>query len=353
MRRPLSSRNPVFYFVIVKLRRFARRIKWWFGTQTFAKTISQTSLAHSVYKHNLALIRDRDRGVAHQHNNNKIENLKIAIGKLDSIIIRPGETFSFCYLVGNATRRKGYGEARVFSNGEVITGIGGGLCKLTVLIHWLCLHSPLTVTEYHSHSFEPFPDDEGAVPSGYGPTLFYNYLDYQCLNSTDYIFQFRFWIENECLHGDLRVDTALPYRYHVFEKNNRFSKVDEQFYRCKEIWRQKYCITGELLETQLVQKNNVRVKYVPDEREGSHGVLIRNPYAHSRNKYVRACFGCGASPGIQGKRLHRRYRYRPFCLRLSKIFSNVLEGKHKASCLSPEVFSNYLESKNEASRIRL
>lgn len=39
---------------------------------------------------------------------NKITNLKIAAGHLNSILIKPGETFSFCKLVGLPTRRKGY-----------------------------------------------------------------------------------------------------------------------------------------------------------------------------------------------------------------------------------------------------
>jgi len=198
---------------------------------------------------------------------NKVENLKIAIQKLNGIIIRPGETFSLCYLVGRATRRKGYLEANTLSNGKVAVKVGGGLCKLPILINWICLHSPLTVVECHQHSFDPFPDEPGIVPSGSGPTFFYNYLDYQFKNNTSHTFQLLFWQENEYLHGDLRVDTELPHKYQVFEANDRFVKVEGNFYRRYEVWRHKYDTKSqtEPIETQLIQENNSLVKYIPDD----------------------------------------------------------------------------------------
>jgi len=263
MRRPISSINPVFYFIVVKLRRFIRRMKWWFGNQKFAKTISAGPLKYRVYKHRLVSIRLGDPILQ----KNKVQNLKIAINNLNGIIIHPGETFSLCYLIGCATKRKGYLEANTLSNGKVSVKIGGGLCKLPILINWICLHSPLTVVECHQHSFDPFPDEAGVIPSGSGPTFFYNYLDYQFKNNTNYTFQFLFSQENEYLNGDLRTDTELPYRYHVFEANDRFVKAGENFYRKTEIWRQKYDVKlhAEPIETQLIQKNNALVKYIPSE----------------------------------------------------------------------------------------
>lgn len=266
MRRPLSSLNPVFYFIIVKLRRFARYFKWWFGGQDFANTISKDCLGYRVYKHQSVLIRKLgDSDLALQYN--KVENLKIAIKRLSGIIIKPGETFSFCYLVGLATRNKGYLNGMLLSNGEAKAGVGGGLCQIANLIHWLCLHSPLTISERHHHSYDPFPDDGRVVPFGSGATIFYNYVDYQFKNNTDYTFQLLFWLDKKCINGDLRINIELPYKYHVFEKNHHFVKAGEHFYRRNELWRKKYYKkgSGEVIETELIQKNNSLVKYIPDE----------------------------------------------------------------------------------------
>lgn len=266
MRRPVSSLNPVFYFISVRLRCFARRCKWWAGGQKFAKTIVAEPLQHRVYKHQSVLVRKLgDSDLTLQYN--KVENLKIAVKKLSGILIRPGEEFSFCQLVGCPTRRKGYLDGMLLLNGEAIAGVGGGLCQIANLIHWLCLHSPLTVTERHHHAFDPFPDDGRVVPFGSGATIFYNYLDYQFKNNTDHTYQLLFWLDQKCINGDLRIDMELPYKYHVFEKNHHFIKSGESFYRRNELWREKYYKkgNGEVIETEFLQKNNALVKYVPDE----------------------------------------------------------------------------------------
>lgn len=266
MRRPLSSLHPVLYHVSVALRQTARSLRWLSQRRKFARTVLDERLMYSVYKHQSQLIRKLgDVDMTLQHN--KVENLKIAVKKLDGIVIKPGETFSFCYLVGRPTRKKGYLEGMMLSNGEAVSGIGGGLCQIANLIHWLCLHSPLTVTERHHHSFDVFPDNGRVVPFGSGATIFYNYMDYQFTNNTERMFQLAFWFDQKCLHGDLRVDAELPYKYHVFEKEHKFTKEGDLFYRHNELWREKYSKegSGDVLETELLQTNNALVKYTPEE----------------------------------------------------------------------------------------
>ena len=76
-----------------------------------------------------------------QHN--KVRNLELASGRVDGILIAPGETFSFNKVVGNCTRRKGYVEGMKLSNGDAEAGVGGGICQLANLLHWMFLHAPL------------------------------------------------------------------------------------------------------------------------------------------------------------------------------------------------------------------
>lgn len=264
MRRPISSYHPIFSFAIVKLRRLSRRILWHLPGRRYAKTFLSENLEHRVYRHHSVLIRklgDVDMRLQH----NKVINLKLAVPKLDGILVRPGETFSFYRLLGPATRYRGYVNAMLLSGGEAVEGIGGGLCQLSNLIHWICLHSPLTVTERHHHSFDPFPDSGRVVPFGSGATVFYNYRDYQFTNNTSNTFQLRIWLDEKRIWGDLRTDEEPGYKYHVFEKNHRFVKVGKEFYRRNELWREKYIKrTGEAVEAELLQKSNSLVKYTPN-----------------------------------------------------------------------------------------
>ncbi|MDR1820847.1 MAG: VanW family protein, partial [Oscillospiraceae bacterium] len=126
MRRSFSSLNPVFRFISVHLRRTARRVQWQLGGAKYAKTHAKAPLPYRVYKHQSVLIRRLgETDVQLQYN--KAVNLKLAVKKLDGILIHPGETFSFWKTVGCPSRRKGYLEGVMLSNGEAVPGVGGGL----------------------------------------------------------------------------------------------------------------------------------------------------------------------------------------------------------------------------------
>ncbi len=265
MRKPLSSYNIVFYKTAVAVRCLGRRLRWGLESGSYAKERTDEKLPYRVYKHQSVLVRrlgDADLQLQY----NKVTNIKLAIGRLSGLLIRPGETFSFFYLVGNTTKRKGYLEGMLLSNGEARKGIGGGICQIANLIHWLCLHSPLTVTERHHHGFDPFPDSGRVVPFGSGASLFYNYVDYQFRNDTPHTFQLLFWLDDKCLNGDLRVEEELPYTFHIQEREHEFVRCGDSFYRKNELWQNKIkkIGSGDLLESQCIQRNLSLVKYIPD-----------------------------------------------------------------------------------------
>ncbi|WP_368659100.1 VanW family protein [Budvicia aquatica] len=62
------------------------------------------------------------------------------------------------------SRERGFVEGMELSFGEARSGIGGGICQLSNLIHWMAMHSPLVVIERANHSFDPFPDEGGCCP---------------------------------------------------------------------------------------------------------------------------------------------------------------------------------------------
>lgn len=55
-------------------------------------------------------------------------NIKLAVDKLDGVVLYPGETFSYWRLVGKPTREKGYLEGMVLFLGRIGSDVGGGLC---------------------------------------------------------------------------------------------------------------------------------------------------------------------------------------------------------------------------------
>lgn len=257
--------HPLFYTISVWEKRVRRWLSWHWDGRNYCVVKSSERLPFRVKKHQSVLLRKLGHSEM-QWQYNKIRNLELAIKNIDGIIIKPGETFSFCKLVGLPTKKKGYLEGMELSRGEARPGTGGGICQIANLIHWLVLHSPLTVTERHHHSFDPFPDEGRVLPFGSGATVFYNYLDYQVTNFTLHTFQLNLWMTERLLEGELRIDEELDYAYHVEERNHEFIHSEGKYFRKNEIWRNKIHKhkSGLLLATELITKNCAEVKYIPD-----------------------------------------------------------------------------------------
>ncbi len=272
-RKLLSQRHPFFYFLAVEIRRLHRIVQWYSNGKKYCYQKSTSPLPFRIKKHQSVLLKKLgDSDMQWQYN--KITNLRVAIRQLDGILIQPGEHFSFCKLVGRPHQRKGYLPGMELSFGKARAGIGGGLCQLSNLIHWLVIHSPLTVTERHHHSFDPFPDEGRVLPFGSGATIFYNYRDYQFTNNTLHTFQLRLWLSEKHLEGELRINHELEYAYHVVEKDHQFLRIQGEFYRKNEIWRNKILKfkSGKIIDRELVTQNFARVSYTPlhfiDTEEG-------------------------------------------------------------------------------------
>ncbi len=228
----------------------------------FAHERSDSFLPVSIYKHN-SLIRRRLGNVEMQLQENKAVNLSLAAPKLNRILIKPGQTFSFWHLVGNASSKRGFKEGLTITAGHPTKGIGGGMCQLTNLIHWMVLHTDLTVTELHHHDrFDLFPDFNRQVPFGTGTSILYNYLDYQVKNETDLTYQLMISVNEEYLCGEIRADKSQPFTYHIKSQNEFFTKESDGVYRNGEVIRVKIDpVTGNHIESQLLRKNHAKVAY--------------------------------------------------------------------------------------------
>ena len=118
-----------------------------------------------------------------QHN--KVVNLRLAAARVDRVLIAPGRDLlvqqgrrQLHPSEGLSSRACGSPTARPTS------GVGGGICQLANLLHWMVLHSPLTVVERSEHSFDPFPDNGRVLPWGVGCSIAYNYVDLVVRNDT-------------------------------------------------------------------------------------------------------------------------------------------------------------------------
>ena len=180
-RKLFCQLNPVCYRISVA-KECLRRDLWDLVHRTrFAKR-RQTAPLPALVKAHRSPIERRLKGVDPQLQRNKAVNLALAGAKINGLLIRPGETFSFWHTVGDATARRGYRKGLTISSGRLGADYGGGLCQMANLLHWMVLHSPLTVTELHHHTDAIFPDEGRRVPFGTGTSIFYKNVDYRFAN---------------------------------------------------------------------------------------------------------------------------------------------------------------------------
>jgi vancomycin resistance protein VanW len=195
---------------------------------------------------------------------NKVVNLRLASARLDGIILRPGETFSFWRLVGKPSRMKGYLNGVTLQYGKVVPGCGGGLCQLSNLIYWMTLHTPLTVTERHRHGYDVFPDASRTQPFGSGATCFFPYGDLMIKNTTDRAFQLRVCVGEENLEGEWRSDQPSSFRYEVIEKNHLMTgEYWGGFSRHNELYRRVFDTSGNLINEEYITENHALLMYAP------------------------------------------------------------------------------------------
>lgn len=228
----------------------------------FAKKKSKENFEY-IWKGDAKVLLRKLQGVDMQLQKNKVKNLLLASKKIDGIIIKPGEEFSFWNLVGNATKRKGYLEGLVISNSQMKKGVGGGLCQMANMIHWLVLHTPLEVTELHHHSDALFPDVKRRVPFGTGTSISYKALDYRFKNTTKYPIQIRVWLDDTFLYGEIRSTVPLKEKYKIIEEDNHYAKDEDGiFYRNSKVYRiitNKE--TNKEIKKELILNNHSKVMY--------------------------------------------------------------------------------------------
>ncbi len=117
---------------------------------------------------------------ASSSSNNRLINLNLACKAITGTAIEPGETFSFNTVVGKRTKQKGYTIAPVYTNGEVGTDIGGGVCQVSTTLWNAAMKADCEIVERHAHS-RPV----SYVDKGKDATVSWDSQDMSFKNTTD------------------------------------------------------------------------------------------------------------------------------------------------------------------------
>ena len=110
---------------------------------------------------------------------NRVHNVQLVAHLIDRHLIAPGQEFSFNETTGERTAEKGFLEAPVIINGELQTGLGGGVCQVSTTTFNAAYVAGLKITARTNHALYI-----SHYPLGRDATVNYPDLDLKFVNDT-------------------------------------------------------------------------------------------------------------------------------------------------------------------------
>jgi vancomycin resistance protein YoaR len=110
---------------------------------------------------------------------NRIHNVQLVAHLIDGRVIAPGATFSFNQATGARTAAKGFEQAPVIINGELQTGLGGGVCQVSTTVFNTAYEAGLPITARTNHALYI-----SHYPQGRDATVNYPDVDLRFVNDT-------------------------------------------------------------------------------------------------------------------------------------------------------------------------
>jgi vancomycin resistance protein YoaR len=120
---------------------------------------------------------------------NRIHNVQLVSHLVDKHVIAPGETFSFNGATGARTEDKGFREAPVIINGELQTGLGGGVCQVSTTVFNAAYEAGLPIVARTNHALYI-----SHYPQGRDATVNYPDVDLKFRNDTGHWLLLRTWV---------------------------------------------------------------------------------------------------------------------------------------------------------------
>lgn len=114
-------------------------------------------------------------------NKDRSTNLQLAAEKINDIVLSPNEQFSYNKIVGERSIAAGYKEAKVYSNGQVVDGIGGGICQISSTLYNSAVFANLQIDERYNHQFV-----SSYISPGRDATVVYGAKDLKFTNTRTY-----------------------------------------------------------------------------------------------------------------------------------------------------------------------
>src|SRR5207237_821999 len=109
----------------------------------------------------------------------RTHNLHIAASNVNGTIVPAGKVFSTNRAIGPRNAADGWREAKMFVDGQVVSGVGAGICPCASPLYNAALLADLPIVERHPHMFRVT-----YVPASRDATIYWGGKDFRFRNNT-------------------------------------------------------------------------------------------------------------------------------------------------------------------------
>ena len=113
----------------------------------------------------------------------RIHNVELASSRINGLLIKPGETFSFNSSLGEVSGSTSFQQAYVIQSGRTVLGDGGGVCQVSTTIFRAALNAGLPIIERKAHSYRVGYYEQDSKP-GIDATVYNPTADLKIKNDT-------------------------------------------------------------------------------------------------------------------------------------------------------------------------
>lgn len=114
---------------------------------------------------------------------NRIHNVALTASRVEDVLVKPGEEFSFNKALGDVSAATGFKSAYVIRNGKTELGDGGGVCQVSTTLFRAVLNAGLPVTKRRPHSYRVSYYELNSKP-GIDATVYAGDVDLRFINDT-------------------------------------------------------------------------------------------------------------------------------------------------------------------------
>jgi vancomycin resistance protein YoaR len=232
-------------------------------------------------------VTDRDRNF----------NLKLAASKLDGVVLKPGEEWSFNATVGERSQRMGYKVAHVITAGEMVDGLAGGTCQISTTLFGAAFFGGIDIVKTTNHS-----RPSAYTPLGFDATVVWPDTDLKLKNPYDFPVVIRYVVAN----GEAKVEILgkqRPWDKIVFERK----VIEESPYSTEER------LDDEMPQdqTSIDQEGFNGYKLERFRRFYKRGKLVRSNKWTVSYKPVTEYIRRGTNPDPEAKMLEQKPHHGP------------------------------------------